>query len=283
MKLTFESFKDEDRFIVTDFCCEPSRELLGKEGLYKILWNRKGKMDLKVDNYKVDLGENEVIFCTPQNIMQITSNQESLIAFVFNKQFFCIQTHDDQVSCNGLLFYGSSQNPKIKLCEKEVRQFKNIEKQFQEDFDVKDHLQGEMLRSLLKRLLIISTRMVKQDLPDPNISLAQINIVRQFNILVEKHFREFHQVKDYANLLFKSPKTLANLFPKYSEKTPLMLINDRILLEAKRLLLYSDKSSAEISVELGYRNAGHFAKFFKKHEQLSPNVFRKSKRSQKVD
>ena len=104
-----------------------------------------------------------------------------------------------------------------------------------------------------------------------------MSIIRDYNILVEKHFREYHHVKDYANLLFKSPKTLSNLFPKYSDKSPLMVINDRILLEAKRLLIYSDQSAIEIAEELGYKDASHFSKFFKKHVGMSPTIFRKSR------
>jgi len=218
-----------------------------------------------------------VIFCTPLNVLEVPLDSKGITAFVFNKQFFCIQTNDDQVSCHGFLFFGSSQPPVIHLTGSDLHQFEQMQKFFEEDLSIKDHLQGEMLRSLLKRLLIISTRMAKKDLPNPEISTARLNIVREYNILVEQHFREYHQVKDYAALLFKSPKTLSNLFLKYNEKSPLMFINERILLEAKRLLLYSDKTTIEIALELGYKDASHFSKFFKKHEGVSPNAFKKSK------
>lgn len=277
MKLSYSSLKNNDVFVLTDFSCAPSQELLNKRGLYKILWSRKNATTINVDDYELVLNENEVIFCTPLNVMTIPTNSDSLLAFVFNKEFFCIQTHDDQVSCNGFLFFGSSQPQLIELNEKELRQFTNMLTLFQEDLSIKDHLQGEMLRSLLKRLLIISTRMAKEDLPQPSINNDQMNIIRKYNILVEKHFREYHQVKEYANLLFKSPKTLSNLFPKYSDKSPIMVINDRIMLEAKRLLLYSNKSTDEIARELGYKDPGHFSKFFKKHEGLSPSIFKKKK------
>jgi AraC-like DNA-binding protein len=125
--------------------------------------------------------------------------------------------------------------------------------------------------------LILSTRLAKESLPQPAISNANLNVIREYNILVEKHFRNMHYVKDYADLLHKSPKTLSNLFPKYSDKSPLMVINERILLEARRLLLYSDKSTMEVADELGYKDPGHFSKFFKKHEGLSPSQFRKER------
>jgi len=119
--------------------------------------------------------------------------------------------------------------------------------------------------------------MVKEELVAPEINNAQLNVIREYNILVEKHFKELHQVKDYADLLFKSPKTLSNLFHQFGKKTPLSVIHERIILEAKRLLLYSDKTAEEIAYELGYKDAGHFSKFFKKHEGNSPNIFRKEK------
>ena len=56
-----------------------------------------------------------------------------------------------------------------------------------------------------------------------------------------------------------------------------MVINERILLEAKRLLLYSDKPADEIAIELGYKSLSHFSKFFKKHEGVSPTAFKKRK------
>jgi len=54
----------------------------------------------------------------------------------------------------------------------------------------------------------------------------------------------------------------------------LTIINERIILEAKRLLLYSDKTNEEVATSLGYKDAGHFSKFFKNNEGLSPTAFR---------
>ncbi len=277
MKLSYSSLKDEDMFIMTDFSCSPSQELLKKNGLYKILWCKEKALKIRLDGYDIGLQKNDVIFCTPLNILEIPQHSDGTIALVFNKQFFCIQTHDDQVSCNGFLFFGTSDPQSIQLTEREIEQFQTMVSLLEEDLSFKDHLQGEMLRSLLKRLLIISTRIAKRNLPEPTISNAHMNIIREYNLLVEKHFREFHQVKDYANLLFKSPKTLSNLFPKYSSKSPIEVINERIILEAKRLLIYSNKTNDEIGRELGYNDPSHFSKFFKKHQGISPSAYKKQK------
>lgn len=277
MKQSYSSFKDKDLFILTDFKCEPSKELLLRQDLYKILWSKNAAPEITIDNYQLKLKKGTVVFCTPLNVIDLSDQLDGLMAFVFNKDFFCIQTHDDQVSCHGFLFFGSSQPVTINLDENDVDSFEVMLAMFEEDLNIKDHLQGEMLRSTLKRMLIKSTRIAKYDLPQPKISNDHMNIVRRYNVLVEKHFREYHNVKDYANLLFKSPKTLSNIFPKYTDKSPLKIINERILLEARRLLLYSDKSAQEIADELGYKDAGHFSKFFKKHEGLAPSLYKKER------
>jgi AraC-like DNA-binding protein len=103
---------------------------------------------------------------------------------------------------------------------------------------------------------------------------AEFDLVRRFNLLVENHYRQFHQVQDYANLLNKSPKTLSNLFAQYNHKTPLQVIKDRIVIEAKRLLHYTDKSAKEIAFELGFDDPANFSRFFKQQTGLPPSDFK---------
>ncbi len=277
MHLSYTSLKDEDLFILTDFSCDQSQTLLDRNDLFKVIWCQSDSVILTVDGYELQLSSDEVIFCTPLNIVEINGEIDEVVSVVFNKEFFCIQTHDDQVSCHGFLFFGSSEPQLIKLLDQDRSDFGQLLDMVRKDFEVKDYLQGEMLRSLLKRLLIKATRMAKINLPEPTINTSQLNVIRNYNILVEKHFREYHTVQDYAKLLFKSPKTLSNIFPKYTDKSPLMVINERILLEAKRLLIYSDLTTNDIALDLGYKDPSHFSKFFKKHNGLTPTNFRKNK------
>jgi len=277
MKLEYADIKQESLFIITNFNCQPSRQYLKDKGLYKILWAKDSGQKLRIDGYEVAINKDEIVFCTPLNVLEVITETEGLIAFVFNREFYCIRDHDQEVSCNGLLFYGSSHPPQVKLDQDQKTSFSAMLYLFKEEFKTKDPIQGEMLRVLLKRILILSRRLVKSELVDPKLMNHQMDVIRRFHILVEQHFKEKHQVSDYAELLFKSPKTLSNLFGKYNNKTPLQVINERILLEAKRLLLFSDKTSEEIAYELGYKEAGHFSKFFKKNEGTNPSEFRRLK------
>ena len=137
-----------------------------------------------------------------------------------------------------------------------------------------DNLQLEMLQMMLKRLLIICIRIYKQQENFDRIDIVQSDIVREFNFLLEQNFREMHTVSEYAALLHKSPKTLSNLFGKVSDKTPLQSIQSRILLEARRILRYTDKSISEVGDELGFQDIQSFSRFFKKYEGKSPTEFR---------
>ena len=129
---------------------------------------------------------------------------------------------------------------------------------------------------LLKRLIIVLTRLAKTQHLKEQPQTDEYDLVRQFNLLVEKHYKEFKQVQDYADLLYKSPKTLSNLFGKYSDKTPLQVIRERVATEAKRLLRFTDKPVAEIGYELGYPESAHFGRFFKQVEGISPGAYRKT-------
>src|SRR5690606_18602760 len=185
--------------------------------------------------------------------------------------------HDKEVSCVGFLFYGSSNRMFITLNGEDKRKICLLLEVFYDEFTTTDVVQGEMLMVLLKRLIIIVTRLAKQqyiskdDLPDD-----KLDVIRKFNLLVENHYRTQHQVKYYADQLFKSPKTISNLFALYNHKSPLSVIQERIIIEAKRLLTYTDKSAKEIAGELGFEDAAHFSRFFKKHTTLSPISFRET-------
>jgi AraC-like DNA-binding protein len=146
---------------------------------------------------------------------------------------------------------------------------------FLDEFDTKDTIQAEMLRMLMARFIIISTRLLKSK--EGFVETAKntkIDLLRDFNMLVESYFKTEHSVSFYADKLFKSPKTLSNTFSKLNT-SPLQIIHERIVLEAKRLLIYTDKTAKEIAYDVGFEDASHLSRLFKKHTTLSPSDFKK--------
>jgi hypothetical protein len=74
------------------------------------------------------------------------------------------------------------------------------------EMESKDDLQNDMLLMMLKRLLILCTRIYKEQTELTTFDKSQLDIVREYNYLVESNFKTKHQVADYAEMLNKSPK-----------------------------------------------------------------------------
>jgi AraC family transcriptional activator of pobA len=246
-----------------------------KDKLLTISWNRGEMQQVTIDNVVYDFPANTIL-CLMVNEAFYFSNPESIVAWQFNRDFYCIVNHDKEVSCVGFLFYGSGQRMFINVNERNQTKVDLLLKVFQDEFETVDHIQGEMMQVLLKRLIIIATRLGKEQyITAKELTTDKLDIIRKYNFLVETHYRTKHQVKFYADMLNKSPKTLSNLFALYNHKSPLLVIQERIILEAKRLFFYTDKSSKEIAYYLGFEDSAHFGKFFKKHTSFSPSDFKK--------
>lgn len=242
-----------------------------------IAWNRGEKQTVTIDEVDYDF--------LPNTILPLMINQsfrferpEDVVAWQFNRDFYCIVDHDKEVSCVGFLFYGSSDQVFVTLDETMQFKLQRLLDIFIEEFETADNIQIDMLRMLLKRLIIIVTRLAKAHSgPREVLADEKFGTIRKFNLLVENNYREHHTVAYYAQQLNKSPKTLSNLFALYNHKTPLQVIQERLIIEAKRLLYYTDKSAKEITYELGFEDAAYFSNFFKKHTSFSPTDFRNNK------
>lgn len=246
-----------------------------KDKLLTIAWNCGPAQRVMVDNVEYEFAANAIL-CLMVNETFHFEHPLTIVAWQFNREFYCIVDHDQEVSCVGFLFYGMSQKLFINLDEAQVRKFSLLLEVFKDEFQTADHVQGEMMQVILKRLIIIATRLAREQyMEEKNLSGDKWDIVRKFNLLVENNYKTEHQVKFYAGELFKSPKTLSNLFALYNHKTPLLVIQERIMLEAKRLMNYTEKASKEIAYELGFEDANHFSKFFKKHAGHSPSDYKK--------
>ncbi len=91
---------------------------------------------------------------------------------------------------------------------------------------------------------------------------------------IEPPFKEKKQVQEYADMLNKSPKTLANILSAYQQPSAIRIIHNRIQAEARRLLLYTAKSSKEIALMLGFEDQAAFSRFFKNAAGLSATEYR---------
>lgn len=202
----------------------------------------------------------------------------------YNRDFYCVQIHDHEVACDGLLFNNIYSMPMTAIPSKEQPVIEQYLQHIEEELELRESSQEEMIRTYLKQLIIRTTRIWKQqNLGDINKAPAtEVDFFRDFSRLVEIHFREKHSVADYADLLAMAPKTLSNKFHKLNLTQPNEIIKDRILLEAKRLLTYSAMSVKQIAYDLGYEDPAYFNRLFLSKTGDTPNAFRKKFNGEEV-
>ncbi len=236
-----------------------------------------GGCKIKVDFNVYQTEGPALFFISPNQVLSIEGLCTESGYFIFyNRDFYCIQIHDEEVACDGLLFNNINNMPMTAVPEQEAAFINYLFAQIQTEFALKEASQEEMLRTYLKQLLIKSTRLWKKQhlggaLTDQN---NDPDAFRQFTQLVEAHYKQKHTVADYADLMLVAPKTLTHKFKRMNLPQPNEVIKNRIILEAKRLLVHTAMTAKEIAYELGYDDPAYFSRLFFIKSGESPSSFR---------
>ena len=247
----------------------------------KIIYLKKSS-EITLDFNTHHCKDNSLFFISPSQFYQFPENKlnEGIILY-FNRDFYCVEIHDKEVSCDGILYNNIFNVAQLILPPDEIVAFENILEEIKSEFENEDTGLEEMLRLLLKKIIIKSTRLYKKQnhLQPDYIEKDNLDFLRKYSALVEKEFFSKHSVSDYAEMLNITPKNLLKKIKIISDKTPNELIKNRLLLEAKRYLAHSELSSKEIAYKLGYEDEAYFTRFFNKYVGNTPIQFRKSYRN----
>tara|TARA_R110001632_G_scaffold148007_1_gene265113 strand:- start:417 stop:1241 length:825 start_codon:yes stop_codon:yes gene_type:complete len=239
----------------------------------KILFIPK-KAIIQVDFKEFKMDMDALLFINPKVVLKPCETVEGHLIH-FNRDFYCIQIHDQEVACDGILYNNVFEIPFIALDNSQSQEIQKIIHDIQTEMENEDSSTEEMLRTLLKFLILKSIRIWKMQhhLADTRQE-ADVQFLRKFSQLVEQHYKTHHGVADYAELLFVTPKNLSKKIGLISNSSPNQIIKDRIILESKRLLAYTTMTVKEIAYSLNYDDDAYFNRFFTKHTGLSPISFR---------
>ena len=246
---------------------------------YTIYWIKEGKGVYNIDFESYAFNDNILFFLSPGQVFSVDSEKiKEAYKLTFVRDFYCIQTHDQEVACNGVLFNNVYETPFVRPCEEDTKKLQFILNSLIDEFKRKDvAAQYDMLQAYLKQFIIHSVRVQKQH---QNIKTdPETKLFKDFSILVEQNFKTQHSVTYYANRLGISPKSLTKHFQKTGSQTPSKFIKSRIILEAQRQLLYSNDSVKQIAYGLGFNDSAYFTRFFKKATSKSPLQFKKDQKN----
>ena len=232
-------------------------------GFYEIIWFQKGSGTHYVDFNQYAIAPGTIIFISPGQIHSFDTkhDQEGYVLKI------CAELFDDFVSLSC-----------VTVQDKDSAALEMLIGAMQEELKKEDSLgHREALHALVKLFVIMVRRSYAGMNPSaPNPHKVSYKAFLNFRKLIEENYCRLHTVKDYASLLNVSSKTLTLYVNECSKYSPLELINNRIILEAKRLLRYSVLSVKEIAFRLGFEDPSYFAKFFKRLVKQSPSDYRES-------
>ncbi len=246
---------------------------------FKIYWIKEGKGSYNID-FRTYTFEGEVLFfLTPGQVFSITSEEVKrayMLAFV--PDFYCIATHDKEISCNGVLFNNTYETPFVKPQQRVSNQLNRVLENIIDEFEHPDTAQYDLLQSFLKQFIILSVRAKKETMV-PELNQEESLVFKNFSVLVEQNFKTLHKVSEYAERLGITSKSLTKHLQRIGTSSPGIIIKNRIILEAKRELIYTDKNVKEIAYNLGYEDPAYFTRFFTKATGKSPLNFKIEQKS----
>jgi AraC family transcriptional activator of pobA len=240
---------------------------------YTIIFIENGSGIYHSDFNKFAFAGPVMLFSTPfQKIYIEAKKQFDLVMVQFHGDFYCIEYHRAEVSCNGLLFNNCYIEPAINITANDNTIFQSLlidlEKEFTSAQINETVLQAYLQLWLAKASAIKISVLKNQELKDVD------HLMEQFRQLIDKHFLTLHKPSDYAGLLNISSNSLTKRSAKYFKKTPSQLISERLIIEAKKQLHLTRQSIKEIAYRLHFQDEFYFSRVFKKITKVSPQAFR---------
>lgn len=260
--------------------CQVSRPHI--HSFYQIIWFKKGKGRHFIDFKTYDVFDNAIFFVAKNQVHYFDNNLDYEGVLIHFNELFLMQDQSPTeffLNCN--LFNNPYQQPSCcagtgidGILDEYIAQIKH-------ELDSNEVFGKEMLlRNFLKSFLIQIQRRKYEfekslDQPPQLLDEKQLQLVKFVNLINENYKKGF-TIAEYARQLHISSRSLSEFTHQLLNKTPSQMIQERIILEAQRMLLYSELNINQIGYRLGFDDASYFVKYFKKHTSISPSEFRRS-------
>jgi AraC family transcriptional activator of pobA len=237
-------------------------------------------------------GEHLIDFTTykiqPNTIYFISQEQIYHVKLKPNPRGFMLMFNDDFLIQSGIytefmtqlsFFYTVNSNEPLQITEEISKLYHQIVKALYRETEKFDEFTNEITGTLLKLFFLGCQRIYKTHheilMTNANINRA-FSIVQEFKMLVNLHFATKHKVSDYATLMNLTGSYLNQTIKQEIDATPKDLITQRIMLEAKKLALFTEMSAKDIATSLGFDDPAHFSKLFKNTEKINFSNFREN-------
>jgi AraC family transcriptional regulator, transcriptional activator of pobA len=246
-----------------------------KHRFYELFLVRAGTALHKVDFQEYELGANTFFFITQGQLhFWAKTKREDINGYrlMFTEEFFLLQQPDNRFLFELIHFDNIYQNPLLQLSAETSTWIGTYCDLLFHEFCRPDRYE-KALQSLLFLLLAEVHRLYETQQTE-STGRQQALVFKQFLALLETRFATSWTASNYAAALFISPRHLNRIVQSMTNQSLTNVIQNRIVLEAKRLLHFTGHSVGQIAAQLGFEDAAYFARCFRKVTGLSPTDFR---------
>ena len=253
-------------------------EQLHSHSFYTIIWFQRGEGEHYVDFDQYKVCQDRVFFLSPGQLHRF-DERHNQIGYVleFSDDFLQDEMTSESLFLKYDVFNAFDTPPYRDLAAEGVPCLQRLTEAIEAELSQEESFAHHDCLAMLVRLFLITVQRfgrVDSDVPSLTFTSPKHRLFVKFRQTLEQHFRDVHTVQEYASLLSVTAKTLTACTLECTRQTPLKLINDRLILEARRLLRYTDQPSKEVAFRLGFDDPSYFVKFFKRETGLLPLDFR---------
>lgn len=246
-----------------------------KHSFFHLVYFSKGSGTHSIDFVNFNVQPGQIYFMIPGQVHSwdfasapdgfiVNFSEQFLHAFIANPRY------TDQFS----FFSGIAAKQVIDLQPEARKAVEQILTRIVEEANSKRALKDDVVRAALVQLFVTVSRLSFKESSQQSTNYNSL-LLTNFQKLIELHYKQKKLTKDYAAMLYVTPNHLNALCKDITGRPAGELIRDRIILEAKRLLVNAQLTVAEISIELGFADNSYFSRFFKKNAGTTPELFRK--------
>ncbi|TLV02903.1 helix-turn-helix domain-containing protein [Dyadobacter luticola] len=194
-------------------------------------------------------------------------------AFAFTAEFLALQ---DNASLGRLPLIRNPHNAhELLLNEADAAFTEDLLDKIYKEYNDPGEWQQRMLTAYLTVLLTYLSRLYTEQFEQDATGTDKL-VLKKYHAKIDEHFREMHQVSEYASLLNVSAGHLSEIVKVQSGRPAIAHIHERLVMEARRMLFHTEYSLKEIAYDLGFSDASYFNRFFKRETDLTPAEYRAS-------
>ncbi len=229
----------------------------------------------QIDFTDIPIESNSIHFVTPGQVHQLDrATNSSGFVLLFSTDFFGVTPDSHDFLFHYPLFYSKRGSPVLVLPPDEFEHILTYVESMLREFDGQHSQKKRILQSYLHIFLYRCQHWLEEHEGNGLDKSPAADLFQAFQTQVELHYHDRHQVVDYTTLLFVTPRQLNATTQKFVGKSAMDMIQDRIALESKRLLIYSGRTVSDIAYDLGFDDLAHFSRFVKRETGRSPSEWK---------